>query len=142
MALPVVQQTNGDAGYVSEQDQTLTQFGMPGSYGTIGLLAHNYLSGVHFPQLEENQDVIVVYGDGGQDRYRVTRIQRFQALSPHSVYSDFIDLSDPAQMVITAGDLFNLIYTQPGRVVFQTCIDANGNPSWGRLFITAEKLDD
>jgi hypothetical protein len=38
---------------------------------------------------------------------------------------------------LSSTDLFNQMYTGGNKVVFQTCIYANGNWSWGRLFVTA-----
>lgn len=139
-ALPVLQQPGGQASYVSDQDSTVTQFSSANVYSSIGLLAHNYLSGERFFELEEGQEVIILHGDGHQEGYRINKIDRYQALTPTSVYSDFIDMADTTQTVITAGDLFNRIYTKPDQVVFQTCIAANGDPSWGRIFISAERI--
>ncbi len=139
-ALPVLQQPEGDVNYVAVQDNTVTQFATPYAYGTIGLLAHNFLSGKLFFNLKENDDVFIVYGDGLQEDYRITQIQRYQALNPSNPYSYFVDPNDPANTSMTAGELFDRIYAHPGRVVLQTCIDANGDPSWGRLFVTATKV--
>jgi hypothetical protein len=138
--LPVVQQPGDQASYVSDQDDTVTQFSSVSPYGSIGLLAHNYLSGERFFGLGEGQEVVILHGEGHQERYRIKKIDRYQALTPTSVYSNFIDLADPTQAIITAGELFNRIYTKPDQLVFQTCIEANGNPSWGRIFITAERI--
>jgi hypothetical protein len=139
-SLPVVQQPAGNSSFVSPDDGTATQFGTAKGYGTIGLLAHNYLSGKLFFDLREGDEVVIVYGDGSQERYRINQIARYQALSPTSVYSDFVDLSDPAGRTLSAGEVFERIYTAKDRVVFQTCIEAEGNPSWGRIFVTAEKV--
>ena len=139
-ALPVLQQPGGQARYVSDQDNTVTQVSSVDRYSSIGLLAHNYLSGERFFELEEGQDVTILHGDGHQDGYRINKIDRYQALTPTSVYSNFIDLADSTQTVISAGDLFSRIYTKPDQVVFQTCIEANGDPSWGRIFISAERI--
>ena len=138
-ALPVVQQPEGQANYVSTEDRRVTQFAPPKAYGTIGLLAHNYLSGKLFFHLSENQELVIVYGDGQKQVYRISHVQRFQALEPSSAYSNFVDVNDPAQAKISAGDLFSRVYAQPNQLVLQTCIEANGDYSWGRLFITAEK---
>jgi hypothetical protein len=140
LALPVVQQPDGQNNFVSVQNNTITQFSSANAYGTIGLLAHNFLSGRLFSNLKENQDVVIVYGDGRQEDYRITGIQSFQALDPASPYSNFIDTTDTTHSDITAGALFNRIYAHPNQVVLQTCIDANGNSSWGRLFITAARI--
>ncbi len=142
LALPVVQQPVGQANYVSTTDNLATQFSTPKAYGTIALLAHNYLGGRLFFGLKENQYAIVVYGDGREQEYRITQLQRFQALDPSNPYSNFIDLRDPAQTVVSAVDVFSRIYTRPNQLVFQTCIEANGDSSWGRLFVTAEKVGE
>lgn len=139
-SLPVLQQPAGNASFVSTQDNSVTQFRSASVYGTIGLLAHNYLSGKKYFDLREGDDVVIVYGSGGQAHYRINRIERFQALSPTSVYSDFINLSDPTQTKLTASQVFNQIYTTENQVVFQTCIEANGDPSWGRIFVIADKI--
>jgi hypothetical protein len=139
-ALPVIQQPDGQTNFVSTQNNTVTQFNSASLYGTIGLLAHNFLSGRLFFNLKQDQDVIIVYGDGRQEDYRITSIQSYQALDPSNPYSYFMDPNDPSHTQITAGALFNRIYAHPDQVVLQTCIDANGNSSWGRLFITATKV--
>jgi hypothetical protein len=51
LALPVVQQPDGKATYVSNQDGEVTQFGMASQYGNIGLLAHNHKAGQSFYKL-------------------------------------------------------------------------------------------
>ncbi len=140
LALPVVQQPIGQPNYVSVKDGVVTQFSTPSPYGTIGLLAHNFLSGRFFFNVQTGEDVVVVYGDGREETYRIIDITRYQALDPENAYSKFVDLNDPAHPVLTAGELFSRIYTNPDRVVLQTCIDANGNSSWGRIFISAEKI--
>jgi len=38
---------------------------------------------------------------------------------------------------LTAEQLFNRVYRGDRHVTFQTCIDANGDISWGRLFVIA-----
>jgi hypothetical protein len=139
-ALPVVQQPEGQPSYVADANNLVTQFASPKTYGVIALLAHNFLSGRLFSNLRENQEVVIVYGDGQRQVYRITLIQRYQALESTSAYSDFILDGDPGQATISAVDLFNRVYTQADHLVFQTCIDANGDPSWGRLFVIAEKM--
>ena len=140
-ALPVMQQPKDQPAFVTSDGNRLTQFGLPKQYGTVALLAHNYLSGSQFYDLQYDQDIVVVYGDGRIEQYRIDRIEQFQALSPNSPYSQFIDLSDPHGKVLSSANLFNRIYTSAGQLVFQTCIDNDGEPSWGRLFITATRVD-
>lgn len=137
LALPVLQQPNDNPNYVSTEDETVTQFAAANRFHTIGLLAHNYLAGTHFSNLKISDVVVVVYGNGDKKYYQVNKVERYQALSPTSPQSDFVDLNDGKNTRLTAGDVFSHVYTQGDQVVFQTCILNNGDPSWGRLFITA-----
>ena len=131
-ALAVVQQPSGQAGFVSTSANTTTQFKMAAG---LGFLAHNYLAGSNFFSLSGGGVITVVYGDGSTKSYRVANIRKFQALDPDSPYSNFIDLATGEQL--SASDLFYQTYGISGQMVLQTCISANGNSSWGRLFIIA-----
>ncbi len=133
-ALPVVQQQY--AAEVSKADGTATQFGMAQSYGVVGLLAHNYLSGQKFFELSVGQPISLVYGDGRIEAFRVTRILRFQATIPESANSGFIDLESGKGT--DAEGLFRRVYMGSRHVTFQTCIEQAGSSSWGRLFVIAE----
>jgi hypothetical protein len=135
LALPVAQQPYGNAGYVSNIDGEITQFGMASQYGNIGLLAHNHLSGRSFSQLAVGQEVRLVYGDGTTQSFIITEVMQFQALQPTSPYSSFRNLSKDE--TLTAEQMFKRVYLGDRHVTFQTCIEANGNTSWGRLFIIA-----
>ncbi len=141
-ALPIQQQPQGHAEYVATENNVITQFSLPNRYGVTGLLAHNYLSGDMFFNLTEGQDIILVYADGRMAHFRVTHMERFQALSPNSPFSQFISLSDADYKVLTSADLFSRVYTTTGSLVFQTCIQEGDEPSWGRLFVTAEPVSD
>jgi len=135
LAFPIIQQPAGNAGYVSETDGEITQFGMASQFGNVGLLAHNNLSGRFFSQLASGQEVRLVYGDGKIEYFVITQILKFQALEPTSPYSSFRSLSNDE--MLTAGELFNKVYRGERHVVFQTCIAGPGSLSWGRLFIIA-----
>jgi hypothetical protein len=65
----------------------------------------------------------------------IAEILHFQALQPESVTSSFRNLD--RDEVLTAGAMFNRAYAGKRHLVFQTCIEANGNGSWGRLFVIA-----
>jgi hypothetical protein len=134
-ALPVVQQPSGSPGYVSNTDGQLTQFSMAAQFGNLGLLAHNHLAGKSFSQLVVGQEVRLVYGNGRVEYFVITEILQYQALQPTSMRSSFRDLV--SDETITANQLFERVYTGKHHVTFQTCIEANGNLSWGRLFIVA-----
>ena len=135
LALPVVQQPADKPYYVSNHDGEATQFSIASQYGNIGLLAHNNLSGRSFSQLAVGQEVRLVYGDGRVEYFVITEVLHFQALQPESVSSSFRNLD--GNEVLSAGEMFNRAYVGERRVVFQTCIKAEGKASWGRLFVVA-----
>jgi hypothetical protein len=135
LALPVVQQPADQPYYVSNHDGEITQFSVASRYANIGLLAHNTLSGRLFSDIALGKEVRLVYGDGRVEYYVVKNILRFQALDPESVTSSFRNLD--RNEVLSAGEMFNRAYVGDRRVVFQTCIEAYGNASWGRLFVIA-----
>lgn len=141
MALPVGQQPKGNPGYVTRESLKGTQFNLAAKYGTVGILAHNDLAGAEFTSIRKNQYAIVVFGNGRLEYYMIDEIQKYQALSPTSTYSDFVDLNGSKEQ-LTASQLFNRIYGQGNRLVFQTCISAYGDPSWGRMFIIARPANN
>jgi hypothetical protein len=135
MAYKVIQQSTGDPGYVSPIDGVVTQFSMAIPYGVIGLLAHDNLAGVNFPNLQPGQEVKIIYGDGKVSLYTVSRINQYQAIASHSTLSNFTDLNSGT--IYTAAQIFKMYYQGGDQVIFQTCIAKEGNLSWGRLFILA-----
>ncbi|MHB8192399.1 MAG: hypothetical protein ACYDGL_03875 [Bellilinea sp.] len=137
-AAPIVQQPASAPGFVSTEAEIATQFAMAAQYGSIALLAHNYLLGGQFFDVDMGGVLALVYGDGHIQTYRVVEVMEYQALSPNSPYSDFVDLKDPTGQRISVTSLFYAVYAQEGKLVLQTCIEANGEPSWGRLFIIAQ----
>lgn len=138
-AFPITQQPNGDAGYVSAKPDVLTQFRMASQYNTIGLLAHDYLAGAAFENFQVGQDIVLIFGNGSQKYYQVYEIRQFQALTPTSAYSDFVDLASQKRMSVE--QLFYQTYGLGNRLIFQTCISKNKISSWGRLFILAKPVD-
>jgi hypothetical protein len=141
LALPIIQQPSGSPAFVSNNDGEITQFGMPSQYGNIGLLAHNHLSGKLFADLAVGKQVRIVYGDGKIETFVITKVLRYQALQPTSAYSSFRNL-DKDEENLSADQMFRLAYLGDRHITFQTCIDAYGNPSWGRLFVIAEPKSD
>jgi len=135
LAFPIVQQPSGSPGYVSSRDRQVTQFSMAAEYGIVGLLAHNYLAGRSFSELAVGQEVRLVYGDGGVEDFVVTEVLHYQALQPYSPLSSFRNLDDDE--TLSAEQMFRRVYLGDRHVTFQTCIEENGNLSWGRLFIIA-----
>lgn len=141
LAMPIVQQPAGNPVFVSATDNEITEFAMATQTGNVGLLAHNYLAGTSFSTLAPGHEVRLIYGDGRVEYFVVNRILSFQALEPYSPYSEFRDLDN--DVTISAEELFRQVYRGERHVTFQTCIEANGNSSWGRLFVIAEprKID-
>jgi len=135
-ALPIVQQPSGNPGFVSQNNDEITQFNMAAEAGNVGLLAHNYLSGAIFTNLSTGQEVRLIYGDGAVEYFVIDQILQYQALQPYSPTSEFRDLE--TNVTISAEQLFRMVYRGDRHVTFQTCIEANGNGSWGRLFIIAQ----
>lgn len=141
MAFPIVQQPTNNAAFVSSQADTLTQFRMASQYNSTGILAHDYLAGVRFTELIIGQEVAVIYGDGTMRFFRIYEIQKYQAITPTSPYSNFVDLSNNNK--ISAETLFYRTYgLGGGTLVFQTCISTEKVSSWGRLFILARPSDN
>lgn len=140
MSLPVIQQPVGNPGYVSQDDNVITQFGMAAEVGNVGLLAHNHLAGQTFTNLSVGDEVRLVYGDGKIEYFIVTQTLQYQALQPYSPYSKFRDLE--TNQTITADKLFREVYRGDRHVTFQVCIEANGVDAWGRLFVIAEPKPD
>jgi len=135
LALPIAQQPSGNAGYVSSNDGEATQFRMASQFGNVGLLAHNHLSGKSFSGLAVGQEIRLVYGDGRVEYFVVKEVLKYQALQPNSPYSSFKN-PDKSE-TLTAEQMFKRVYFGDRHITFQTCINAEGNASWGRLFVIA-----
>jgi hypothetical protein len=136
LAAPVVQQPAGNTGFVSPRQNILTQFGLASQFGSTGLLAHNSLTGASFSQLEADQKIYLIYGDGQISTFVVAKILRYQALEPNNTSSKFIDLNTNESL--KASEVFSKVYDRQGHVIFQTCISSGNELSWGRLFVIAE----
>jgi hypothetical protein len=140
MALSIVQQPVGYPGYVSTEESVATQFSVATEVGNVGLLAHNTHAGIFFSDIKQGDRIILVYGDGHTESFMVNSIQRFQALDPYNPYSEFKSLE--TKTTFTAEKLFNNVYRGDYHLTLQTCIENNGNSSWGRLFIMATPVED
>ena len=136
MALRVVQQPQGNPAFISITDQTATQFQSAAPFNVVGLLAHNFLAGRDFFRLNVGQDLILVYGDGRLQHYRVTEIGDYQRLTLSDLRSDFVELSNNQKL--TTDQVFAKYYQQPNRLTLQTCIEHDGVWDWGVRFITAD----
>ena len=138
-ALPVVQQPNGDTGFVSAKPETVTQFQLAARYNVFGFLAHNHLSGKEFFRLIEGLQVVVVKGDGSIDRYRITAIDEYQKVTPGSNWSQYIDLETGERL--TTYQVFGQYYQGDHHLTFQTCLARDGIETWGLRFIVAELIE-
>ena len=139
ITLRIVQQPIGDSNFVTSLPNYVTEYQTASKYGSIGLLAHNHLAGQYFFQISPGQKIKLVYSDTRTVSFVVTQIQHYQALSPNSPTSDFIDPYSGDHL--TSSELFKKIYEdQTGHLVLQTCIYDNQIPTWGRLFIIAEPI--
>jgi hypothetical protein len=137
--LSVVQQPKDQPNYVSLGAAAVTQFELASDHGSVGLLAHNYLAGMKFFDLEVGQRLSLVTEDGPQT-YVIAEVLRVEALRPYDPYSSF-RLLDGSEEILTSTDLFRMVYGGRGRLILQTCIEANGNPNWGRLFVIANPYE-
>jgi hypothetical protein len=136
MALKVVQQPASDPAYVSTEPGAATYFTLVTKMtGNTGLLAHNYLAGIYYYNLRPGQSVVIIHGDGSTTEYVVSNIDNFQALSPNSPTSNFVNMSTGE--TLSATDLFYQVYAGSSRTTFQTCITQGLESSWGRLFVIA-----
>ena len=139
MALEVVQQPKDQPAFVSIEPKAATQFQMASAFGTIGLLAHNFLAGRYFDDVQIGDKISVVHGDGQVEEYQISSILQFQALDTTNTRTDFVDTSTQKQ--ITASELFNLVYGGKPHLTLQTCIAKGQLLSWGRLFVIAEPVE-
>jgi hypothetical protein len=135
LALPVTQQPASNPNFVSNKDGEATEFATAAQYQNVGLLAHNNLSGRSFLQLAVGQEVRLIFGNGRVEYFVITEILQFQALEPKSALSTFRSMT--GSDILSARQMFNRVYSGARHVTFQTCIKANGNRNWGRLFIMA-----
>ena len=136
LALRVVQQPPSNPSFVSGVKNVATYFNMVHKQtGNQGLLAHNYLAGIHYYDLEPGQVVILIYGDGTMEEFVVSDSQSYQATNPTSPSSSFINIVTGEKLTSTT--LFKRVYGGGYKTTFQTCIAEGNQPSWGRLFVIA-----
>jgi len=137
--LLVAGQPDGSIGYVSSIPGVVTRFQQADKLGSIGLIAHNYLSGEEFFGLQiGNQVTLADASEGNTSEYRVVAVEQYQALQPTSIHSQFRNLEN--EEIISAHQLSLRIYGQAGKLILQTCIENEGNQEWGRLFVIAEPI--
>lgn len=136
LALRVVQQPEGDAAFISDEDGTATQFQKADSYGAVGLLAHNTLAGRDFFKITAGQELILIECDGRAEPYRVAQIADYQRLTLGDLRSDFLSLDTNERQ--TADQVFDKFYQRPHQLTLQTCIRRGEEASWGVRFVVAD----
>jgi hypothetical protein len=99
----------------------------------ITLLAHNYLDGYYFSDIETG-DMIRYYSDEWTD-YKVTRVIEAQALKLDTANTPL--LIDGAWL--TPVQVHRKILNDPDSLVLLTCLYKNDSWTWGRLFVVAER---
>jgi hypothetical protein len=133
--LPVVPQPPGDNLFVSNKPEVVTQFHLPARTETTGLLAHNFLAGAYFYRLQVGDPVYLVFGDGGSAAYQVSEIADYRRLTAYQYRDLETGFSD------SDVTLYKKIYLAGGdRLVLQTCIERDGNRSWGLRFFIATRI--
>lgn len=133
MANPVIQQPQGNYEYISGDPNTLTQF-MLTTPEVIGLLAHNYLAGKLFFDINIGERIFVIDGYGGVSEYQVVEIDSFQVTKIDGVVK-YVNIHE--HQILDTTQVFAKFYMGEQHVTLQTCIAKDGDPVWGRLFITA-----
>lgn len=136
--LPIAQQPADKNTYVSVEPSTLTQFGMAARNGVTGLLAHNYLSGALFFLLDVGQEIDILYADGQIQHYLISEILSFQKLQPPDIQSDYLDMQ--SGKILSTAEVFRKVYRGEHHLTLQTCLEQNGNLSWGLYFVIAIPL--
>jgi hypothetical protein len=139
LALPVVHQPGGNSAFVSDDYETITLFSSASLQGVIGLLAHNYLSGSLFYNIQMEDIVYVVYGDGSIKRYQIDSIEQYQRLERSNLRSSFQDLL--SDRIFSSDEIFERYYRGQDKITFQTCLERYGINNWGLTFTTASPID-
>ncbi len=136
---PVVPQPSNDPAWVTSNFGEVTEFRIVRQHtGNEGLIAHNYLAGGSFYSLQPGDVAELVMGDGSVLEFEIYEIQSYQALSPNSALSDFLNLDTGEKL--SASDLFYRVYGGNMTLTFQTCINRDNISTWGRTFIIGAEL--
>ena len=124
MALSIDAQPLESPFSVTDDAGRATLFAAALQNGTVGLLAHSHLAGVHFTNMELNQSLILIYGDGRSVDFHVSNIEAYRALDPNNPYSVFhsLDRDNP----LNSQALFDHIYASGQALVLQTCLEEEG----------------
>jgi hypothetical protein len=149
----VIGQPKNDVNYVSADPQEITEFEQPRQQtkNFNWLLVHNYNpAGKEISKLKQGDNVWILT-PSGEEKYQVIKKEEYQALSPTSNTADFVDLNKESSTFnqrITTADLYGRMTQKSLQArgdqeiaILQTCIEANGELSWGRLFVEVKEVD-
>jgi hypothetical protein len=136
-AFPIVNQPENQDLYVSAKRDLVTLYRAAEKNGVTGLLAHNFLAGALFYNLEIGEEVWLVEDEQTMHGYRVTAIDEFQKIE-NGLNDTFIDLG--TQKPMSSSEMFDRFYTGEPHLILQTCLEEDGDPSWGLTFIVAEPI--
>lgn len=128
---PVVQQPDGNYWYVSKKENVVTQFSLAEN---VTLLAHNYLAGEQFLMLNVGDLVYVMTGDGIVT-YLIYDIDQYETIS----YTRYRDLE--TDKINTIYEIVEKHYSNTS-LTLQTCLERNGDKTWGVTFLSARKLSN
>ncbi len=138
-SFPIIQQPANEPAWISSNFGEVTEFRIVRQQtGNEGLLAHNYLAGSQFFSLKPGDIAEIVLGDGSVIEFEIVAVEDYQALTPNSPTSDFLDLATGQKL--SASDLFYRVYGGNLTLTFQTCINRNNLSTWGRTFIIGEEF--
>jgi len=129
----ITHQPVGSFNHVTSLEDVVTSFQTAEEQGNLGLIAHNYLAGRYFSELELGDHLYLKDAQGKTRTYHLQQVLKFRAISPGNPSSYFVDLQ--ANEVYPAADLARRIYFGSHRVVLQTCISQGDELEWGRLFL-------
>jgi hypothetical protein len=136
-ALPIIEQPADNDIYVSVKRNLVTLFADAAENGVTGLLAHNFLAGALFYNLEIGGELWLVNGEEETTAYTVTNIEQFQKIDGEET-DTYIDLRTQESM--STSEVFERFYTGEPHLVLQTCLEENDDPSWGLTFIVAQPI--
>jgi hypothetical protein len=136
-ALPIIEQPADNDIYVSVKRNLVTLFGDAAENGVTGLLAHNFLAGALFYNLEIGGELWLVDGEEETTGYTVTNIEQFQKIDGGEA-DTYINLRTQESM--STSEVFDRFYTGEPHLVLQTCLEEDDDPSWGLTFIVAQPI--
>jgi hypothetical protein len=145
--MKIVQQPYKNYNWISDFTNVFTQLAQPRSiYGTKVFSIHTYgndnvlydlkVGDIIFyrTKITTNECSNEIY----LNFYQVKEIYHYQAVQPLNPRTPLIDLE--TNETFSSTRIFDKLFGNNKRILFQTCIFKDGNTSWGRLFIVATKL--